>query len=508
MNARRTIPLLLAVLLPAASAAAQDRTATTTRSTSTTTAAVSDAQKMFLSGMRGAQAAPALQSTYSLSARQIPAVMGQAGYPTPAIVEGLVTGIRTAPAEATQWLMEEKKPVGEIAVGLRNTGLQDVEVLTALRGGGFDAAAATTAAHGDLRIVEAAVGKALADAGYGVAETRTALRSAGVASDPVLQGPEACLTWEGQTVCPGGSSGITWPQAMGAVNWDPQGQGETGATLTLESTNIPPVEVRIGSIPLTLIEATSTRIRARLPSSPVTGDLVMVRVIDGAAGTIEPGYRVVEPPLEWKEWSEPATEAALTEIRLWITGAEFLESRCTVAGVAAIGTPGVLSSSYGFGSLVRGALLAAGAPSEVAAGWQSGFEAAWLEWAGGVIVPSLPWYPGFAAWPGAFAPPTPGGPTPLALLVSDGLPAMSQPGIAERIATAIGTGTDEAAAEAAIGTFAGELAGRFLVWMALTQVVNVMGSGPVPSHDPPKVPAGPVVGGSCSGMGVLAGPPF
>ncbi|HUP20980.1 MAG TPA: hypothetical protein VM778_13660 [Gemmatimonadota bacterium] len=51
-------------------------------------------------------------------------------------------------------------------------------------------------------------------------------------------------------------------------------------------------------------------------------------------------------------------------------------------------------------------------------------------------------------------------------------------------------------------------AGRFVAWLAQAQVMNVMGSGPVPSYDPPKVPAGSVVGGSCSGKGVLTGPPF
>jgi hypothetical protein len=51
--------------------------------------------------------------------------------------------------------------------------------------------------------------------------------------------------------------------------------------------------------------------------------------------------------------------------------------------------------------------------------------------------------------------------------------------------------------------FGSHMAARFGAFLVKAPVLNVMGSGPVPSFAPPLVPAAPVTGGRCSGSNVL-----
>ena len=51
----------------------------------------------------------------------------------------------------------------------------------------------------------------------------------------------------------------------------------------------------------------------------------------------------------------------------------------------------------------------------------------------------------------------------------------------------------------AVNGFATDIDGRFSLCMGGCQLMNVMGSGPVPSFAPPFIPVGPVVSGSCTG---------
>jgi hypothetical protein len=408
-------------------------------------------------------------------------------------------------------MLADRVPAGETAVGLRQAGLADAQVATALKGGGFAVATAADGLLGGLKVTEATVGRVLAEGGYAVIETREALATAGIESDPEFQQPAACMTWDGQVMCPGAGSGSsTWGQAMGAVTVSPSGAGETGATLTMESTNIPEVEVRIGSVPLQLLEATASRVRAVLPASPVTGDLLMVRQADGVVGTIVSGYEVVAPPeesspAEWTAWSEAARDAAVDQVRLWLLQARIRSGHCLVASVSAVGSAGAFGSNHDIAGGLRTALQAAGAPYEIANDWSRGFDTAWHAWADQVSIPGLPWYPAFAAWPGPHAPPTASVPTPLVSLVSSGLGKMTPAEIRQRIEDEIGDPAGSSAAESAIQAFADDMGTRFALYVASSVITSVMGQGPVPSYNPSSgVGVGPVVGGSCEG-GLLTG---
>jgi hypothetical protein len=146
------------------------------------------------------------------------------------------------------------------------------------------------------------------------------------------------------------------------------------------------------------------------------------------------------------------------------------------------------------GPLIRGHLGTAGAGSSKKYGdaVAAGVGDAWAEFQATFQVPGLAWYPSFVAIPGPQAPPMPNTPTPLIACACD-LGKVSASTVKPRMDRYLpGSDPDDARLLQAIAE-AFELVVR--EWVALQQVTNVMGSGPVPTFAPPYVPVGPVVGG-------------
>ena len=118
----------------------------------------------------------------------------------------------------------------------------------------------------------------------------------------------------------------------------------------------------------------------------------------------------------------------------------------------------------------------------------------WQSYQSSISVPGLPWYPAFAAVPAPVAPPAPNVPVPIAALTqvtaSIGKSALKQ--------AMIGNLGDSQAHyhEQLFDAVADAFEKSFQTWQASTMVTNVLGTGPVPSFNPPWVPVGPVVGGS------------
>ncbi len=132
----------------------------------------------------------------------------------------------------------------------------------------------------------------------------------------------------------------------------------------------------------------------------------------------------------------------------------------------------------------------------VAAGVSTNF----ADWADNVMVPGLPWYPAFAAYPGPTAAPTPNIPMPLIACPSS---SMTKITMASELKDAMvgelsGPPKDDDPDKQHEVLFDGigtTLSLAFLLWMLSQQVMNVLGKGPVPSYAPPYVPVGPVLGG-------------
>lgn len=129
-----------------------------------------------------------------------------------------------------------------------------------------------------------------------------------------------------------------------------------------------------------------------------------------------------------------------------------------------------------------------------------GFSKKWMEWADKVMVPGLPWYPAFAAFPLASAPPMPNIPMPLITCPSAMMPSMSvfkqlQSAMIDALDGGIKDKDEDKQYEAIFETIAFPIATNFLLWLVSQQIMNVLGKGPVPPYAPPYVPVGPVVAG-------------
>ena len=116
----------------------------------------------------------------------------------------------------------------------------------------------------------------------------------------------------------------------------------------------------------------------------------------------------------------------------------------------------------------------------------------WREWHLGLT--GTLQYPPFAAFPGPAAPPTPNVPVPVITFASTGEASLSPAEQTGRMLAHVGTpGLHTADLFDAI---AKGFYNTFLKFKATTLVMNVLGSGNVPSYAPPAAPAGPVVAGS------------
>jgi hypothetical protein len=122
------------------------------------------------------------------------------------------------------------------------------------------------------------------------------------------------------------------------------------------------------------------------------------------------------------------------------------------------------------------------------------------EYAAKVMVPGLPWYPAFAAFPLASAPPMPNVPMPMITCVSPMMTKIILPDeLKKAMVDALDSGVKDKDPkkhhETLFGAIGTALALAFLMWLPSQQVMNVLGKGPVPMYAPPYVPVGPVIGG-------------
>jgi hypothetical protein len=175
----------------------------------------------------------------------------------------------------------------------------------------------------------------------------------------------------------------------------------------------------------------------------------------------------------------------------------------TIHAVTAIGSPGCLNGPD-LESSIRNAPSTVGMQGDdqkvrnaVAKGVSNNFN----KWKSKLIVPGLPWYPAFASYPGAKAPPMPNVPTPLISCVSSAMPSITTPTqIKSSIMSQLSSDLKTPKTEAFISSLSAQIAAFFFSWISTQMVMNVLGHGSVPSFAPPVVPAGPVIGGSIISM--------
>ena len=120
------------------------------------------------------------------------------------------------------------------------------------------------------------------------------------------------------------------------------------------------------------------------------------------------------------------------------------------------------------------------------------------------MIPGLPFYPAFGAFPGPTAPPMPNVPFPLTAMTSNGVTAMTPSKLSRKVLANIGKVAKSQKVKSAVNVFATEVGGRFALCLGSCMLMNVMGSGPIPTFAPPNAPVGPVVNGTCRGGRITA----
>lgn len=189
---------------------------------------------------------------------------------------------------------------------------------------------------------------------------------------------------------------------------------------------------------------------------------------------------------------KPAVKHA---VDMWKISAKFSDLK--VMAMSAIGTPGCLDGPE-LESQIRShskVQSLSGLARDMANGIAEAFSDSFFLWQNAVTVPGLPWYPAFVAYPAAIAPPTPNVPMPLISCVSSKIAKVT---VSSELADTIKQALPQplSSETAFINRVAAGLALGASTWIASSQVMNVLGYGPVPSFAPPYVPAGPVVGGT------------
>lgn len=210
---------------------------------------------------------------------------------------------------------------------------------------------------------------------------------------------------------------------------------------------------------------------------------------------------VAAPAIDFATLTSTASKTKLLDaVRfghdLWRMQARF--QSVVINAVTAVGPMGCLAGPT-LEQLIRTAPSVAtdqGTAADLRNAVARGVSACFAAWQSAVMVPGLPWYPSFAAFPGPMAPPTPNVPTPLVACPSAQANRLGRSSLKQAITAALTPALQVSQIAACVDALAQSLATYFTLWLPMQVVQGVLGQGPVPSYAPPVVPVGPVVGGS------------
>lgn len=195
---------------------------------------------------------------------------------------------------------------------------------------------------------------------------------------------------------------------------------------------------------------------------------------------------------EYGSFIDGTCDAICNAIQMWMLMASI---NARVMAITAIGPPGCVMAPPIKGNIMMLAPKKSPMELKYSNAISTAFSNAWTQWQSGLTIPGLPWYPAFAAFPGPMAPPMPNIPMPLITLPSSGEVALVPSTLSQSMKSALGDPTAYHHAEL-FDAIAQAFAIVFLMFKLQTQVMLVMGMGPIPTFAPPYVPVGPVVGGS------------
>ena len=203
---------------------------------------------------------------------------------------------------------------------------------------------------------------------------------------------------------------------------------------------------------------------------------------------------------EFKDFHDTMLDAVGYAHNMWKLQAKFKDLK--INALTALGAPGCLDGPE-LESFIKNAPMCAawsGNKAKHRDAIAKGVSKCFKKWQDKVMVPGLPWYPAFAAFPSAMAPPMPNIPMPLICCISAKMSDIIMPStMTQEMDDALDGGLKNKDPEkhyhALHDAIATVLSLAFLIWLASQQVMLVLGKGPIPTFAPPFVPVGPVVGG-------------
>ncbi|MCO4760393.1 MAG: hypothetical protein KC502_02740 [Myxococcales bacterium] len=177
----------------------------------------------------------------------------------------------------------------------------------------------------------------------------------------------------------------------------------------------------------------------------------------------------------------------------WRLQAKF--SNLIINGPVAVGSPGCLKGPKLKSLIMMQAPKSSPAEKKYSDSVAKHLSKAWGDWQGKVMVPGLPWYPAFTAFPLAMAPPMPNIPMPLIVCPSAMAAEMLVPSKLKDGMVKAHNDKKALHHKELFDSIGKGVSVVFLIWLVSQQIMNVLGKGPVPTYAPPYVPVGPVVGG-------------
>lgn len=200
---------------------------------------------------------------------------------------------------------------------------------------------------------------------------------------------------------------------------------------------------------------------------------------------------------QFKDFAHAMLDAVKFAHDMWRLEAKFKDLK--VMAVCAIGTPGCLDGPE-LESNIKNAPMTASFTEKNMKAWRDacakGISKCFKDWQGKVMVPGLPWYPAFAAFPGPTAPPMPNIPMPLITCPSPMMASITVPSqLASAMQDNFSLDDPDDQFKALSESLAVPLALAFLMWMPMQQIMLVMGKGPIPTFAPPYLPVGTVLAG-------------
>jgi hypothetical protein len=219
----------------------------------------------------------------------------------------------------------------------------------------------------------------------------------------------------------------------------------------------------------------------------------------------KPGYKPHQESCDkigkdFKDFHDAMIDAVQYSHNMWKLQAKFKDLK--VMSVSAIGAPGCLDGPELESNIKNAPMVASfdGNKKKHRDAVATGVSKCFKKWQDKVMVPGLPWYPAFAAFPGPMAPPMPNIPMPLitcpsAMMTQIIMPDDMTKAMDDALASGMKDKDPDKQYHALHDAIATVLSLAFLMWLPMQQVMLVMGKGPIPSFAPPFVPVGPVVGG-------------